>query len=103
MDKKVWLKIKKHIGYKVPNFLKIILNFAGFDNGSSLLLLNESLIKEIEANLSSLIGHRALLIEIPNIIKNIKKSPVTNSVNVNADDNANANANSINPDTIVNR
>lgn len=86
----VFKRIEKHIGSKYPNFIKNILEFCGFDNDSTLLLLNEKSIEQIESEVDKnkhlvkdtvyekkdgkfnfLIGHKELILNIPNILKTL--------------------------------
>lgn len=95
----VFVRLEKFIGSKYPSFIKDILLHSGFDCESALLLINEERIKKIELDVAAkpellnntvyeekirnsndefqfLIGHRELILNIPETIrqKNTKKS-----------------------------
>lgn len=80
----IFSQLEKFTGSKYPAFLKKILINSGFDCESSLLLLNEEVIKNLESEVNLkkellkntvydskdgdfkfLIGHRQLLLNIP--------------------------------------
>lgn len=89
----IFIKLEKFIGCKYPSFIKSILLRSGFDCEASLLLLNEEKLKKIEVDLAAypellkdtvyetknrnptsefnfLFGHRELILNIPETIRN---------------------------------
>lgn len=87
-----WCKLENFTGNKYPKFIKEILNFCGYDNEHSIVLLNEGSIIEIEEKVNSnkwllkhtvyerndtfkfLIGHKALVLKLPETINKFTKT-----------------------------
>lgn len=88
----IFKRLEKFTGGKYPIFIKDILESCGYDHESTLILLNENSIKEIESEVegkkdlikntvyehkdgpfSFLIGHKQLILNIPNILKKISE------------------------------
>lgn len=89
----VWKRLESNIGYRIPKVIKDILDSTGFDNEVSLLSLNKDIIKEIEKSVKENpiivkksvyetiakdfefnLGHRTLLLRIPEFLaQNSKK------------------------------
>lgn len=70
-----WSSFEHFLGYKFPNEIKEILNRNGFDTEIALSQMNTEFLKLVEAQeskqlpFSFLPGHRALLLGLPNKIK----------------------------------
>lgn len=104
-------KLEKFNECKYPSFIKFVLKFCGFEEESTLLLINEETIKKIEEEVTKnkqliaktvyekntqadeefrfLIGHKDLILNIPKTLKDSvksKKSKKQLDVEVVADD-----------------
>lgn len=92
---KFWNDFEKFLGSGYPKFIKTILLSSGFDNKSSLLLIDKERVKDIEEYVSKnryllkktsyekntetfefSIGHKVLLTNIPKYIKQFEKQSV---------------------------
>lgn len=93
---KFWYSFERYLGEKYPQFITDILLTAGFDNTSSLKLISEKTIKDLEIyvknnkhllkktryennpeNFEFALGHKILLTSIP---ENLKKFEASNAI-----------------------
>lgn len=105
-----WCNFEQFIGGKIPDFIKIILIECGFEDEISIGQINESAIEKIEEyvrknkellkdikfeneeNFVFLLGHRCLLLELPNKVRDfIESKPKrskkgSNKINENIDE-----------------